>query len=246
MLNKLNIEGLNKEINISNLKNVENIKEIPLRNITPNEKNFYAIEENDVRQLANNIEMVGQLEPLIVKGAEVPGKYTLISGHRRYNALLLLEQKNESDVNINPGYAKCIIVDIHSEEEEELLIIEANNQRIKTKEEIDKEIILKKEKYTELKNKGIEKYKNCNIAKLISKEMGVSERKVYNSIKKDNIELHPKENKNTYTNSINKLLKDIDKIMSKYHIFNENQKLYFALENLQKELETEVKSIDSK
>lgn len=60
------------------------IRYIPLHMIDTNPRNFYSTEGID--DLAENIRMVGLLDPLIVREG-VGGRYMLISGHRRRLAL---------------------------------------------------------------------------------------------------------------------------------------------------------------
>ena len=62
----------------------QQIEYIELHLIDKNPKNLYSIEGID--SLADNIRIVGLLEPLLVKRTEA-GRYMLISGHRRREAL---------------------------------------------------------------------------------------------------------------------------------------------------------------
>ena len=60
------------------------LRMIPLHMIDRNPSNFYSMD--GINALADNIRMVGLLEPILVK--ETPdGRYTVISGHRRREAL---------------------------------------------------------------------------------------------------------------------------------------------------------------
>ena len=98
------------------------IREIPLPKIIANGRNLYGV--RDVEDLADSIALNGLLEPLIVypygSSAEL---YRVISGHRRLAAL----QLNKAQT------APCRVVDApKSQAWEDLLIINANKQRVKT------------------------------------------------------------------------------------------------------------------
>lgn len=64
---------------------------IPLADILPDERNFYSIRE--IEELAASIAAYGLDQPLVVRPADQPGKYTLTGGHRRRAALLMLAEK---------------------------------------------------------------------------------------------------------------------------------------------------------
>lgn len=98
------------------------IREIPLPKIIANGRNLYGV--RGVEDLADSIKLNGLLEPLIVypygSAAEL---YRVISGHRRLAALQLIKAKN----------APCRVVDPpKSTAWEDLQIIGANAQRVKT------------------------------------------------------------------------------------------------------------------
>lgn len=120
---KFNISDFLPEAgSVSESDQPEALREIPLPKIIANGRNLYGV--RDVESLAESIKVSGLLEPLIVYpyggAAEL---YRLISGHRRLAALQL--NKAES--------ALCRIVDKPaSAAREDLLIISANAQRVKT------------------------------------------------------------------------------------------------------------------
>ena len=98
------------------------IREIPLPKIIANGRNLYGV--RGVEDLADSIKLNGLLEPLIVypygSAAEL---YRVISGHRRLAAL----QLNKAET------APCRVVDPpKSTAWEDLQIISANAQRVKT------------------------------------------------------------------------------------------------------------------
>ena len=65
----------------------QQIQYIDLSLIDPNPDNFYSLEGID--ELAGSIEMLGLQQPLLVRPAQ-GGRYTVISGHRRRAALMLI------------------------------------------------------------------------------------------------------------------------------------------------------------
>lgn len=65
----------------------QQIQYIDLALIDPNPDNFYSLEGID--ELAGSIEMLGLQQPLLVRPAQ-GGRYTVISGHRRRAALMLI------------------------------------------------------------------------------------------------------------------------------------------------------------
>lgn len=65
----------------------EQIEYIPIDKIDPDERNFYSVD--DVSELAASIEMVGLQQPLRVRSGE-RGHVTVVSGHRRRAAILLI------------------------------------------------------------------------------------------------------------------------------------------------------------
>ena len=65
----------------------QQIQYIDLALIDPNPDNFYSLEGLD--ELAGSIEMLGLQQPLLVRPAQ-GGRYTVISGHRRRAALMLI------------------------------------------------------------------------------------------------------------------------------------------------------------
>ena len=64
-------------------------------------KNIRSTEDEDIRSLAENIKMVGLLQPLTVMESSVEGKYAIVSGHRRYEALKLIDET----------IVECLVVD---------------------------------------------------------------------------------------------------------------------------------------
>ena len=65
----------------------QQIRYIPLELIDPDPNNFYGLD--GLEELAGNIEMLGLQQPLLVRPVQ-GGRYMVISGHRRREALLLI------------------------------------------------------------------------------------------------------------------------------------------------------------
>lgn len=122
------------------------IREIPLPKIIANGRNLYGV--RDVEDLAESIELNGLLEPLIVYPyGNAAGLYKVISGHRRLAAL----QLNKAET------VPCRVVDKpKSAAWEDLLIINANRQRVKTGAEIAAEAERMTAALVALKKEGAE------------------------------------------------------------------------------------------
>jgi ParB family chromosome partitioning protein len=67
---------------------------LDIDHIIPSENNFYPLSE--IEELAENIEQVGLLQPLLI--GRVDGVDRLLSGHRRRAALLLLNEKKPQKI----------------------------------------------------------------------------------------------------------------------------------------------------
>lgn len=153
---KTDLSKLNNSIQTSNLEVSNTIKKIPIDKIIKNENNFYSIK--NIEELSENIKVNGLITPLIV--TKVRDKYKLISGHRRLEAIKLLDKKE----------VEAIIMEYEDDTKEQLALLEANSQRILTKEERDYEIKLKKELYEKMGYK--------NISKIIGEEYNLSKRSI--------------------------------------------------------------------
>lgn len=71
----------------------EQIEYIHLSALDADERNFYDI--SGVEELAGNIELIGLQQPLRVRPSEEPGRYIIVSGHRRLAALQLLADEGK-------------------------------------------------------------------------------------------------------------------------------------------------------
>lgn len=70
------------------LQNQESITYIDLDQIDPDPENFYSLDGLD--DLAGNIELIGLQQPLRVRPGSEAGRYTIVSGHRRRAACMMI------------------------------------------------------------------------------------------------------------------------------------------------------------
>lgn len=124
---------------------------LPLDSLEPSEENKYGI--RDIEPLAASIETVGLLHNLVVKKNKEKGKYSIISGERRYEALKLLVSQGKQQY----GFAPCKIEGVEEDNPEinELRLLFANaTARNLTDYEITYQAQRIKEILLSLKEKG--------------------------------------------------------------------------------------------
>ena len=90
------------------------VEQIPLVEIEENENNSYS--QNDIDELAESIRVIGLQQPLVVRRKTEDG-YLLLAGHRRRNALALLDRKT----------APCIVLDADLDPSIQTLILHWTN-----------------------------------------------------------------------------------------------------------------------
>ena len=124
---------------------LEQIEYIPIDKIDPDDRNFYSV--GDVSELAASIEMVGLQQPLRVRSGE-HGHVTVVSGHRRRAAILLI--RDGGSTMFERG-VPCIRErgDVSKEWQELKLIYGNSATRILTASEIS----IQSEKVTEILGK---------------------------------------------------------------------------------------------
>ena len=124
---------------------LEQIEYIPIDKIDPDDRNFYSV--GDVSELAASIEMVGLQQPLRVRSGE-RGHVTVVSGHRRRAAILLI--RDGGSTMFERG-VPCIRErgDVSKEWQELKLIYGNSATRILTASEIS----IQSEKVTEILDK---------------------------------------------------------------------------------------------
>jgi len=96
------------------------IEHIELEQIEPSVLNLYSVD--DIAELKASIGLVGLQQNLLVRQRESGGKYEIISGHRRYKALLELHNEGKE------GYSRapCKIIKSIDDVQTELELIFAN------------------------------------------------------------------------------------------------------------------------
>lgn len=97
------------------------LKMLPLEALEPSSRNFYRMCEID--QLADSIAANGLEQNLVVK-AETGGKYRIVTGHRRYQALLRLVSRG-----VRIQTVPCIVRPAESDAQEMLRMIASNQYR---------------------------------------------------------------------------------------------------------------------
>ena len=103
------------------------VRMIPLDDIVENQANFYSVDKAELSDLVNSIAMDGlQQYPVVMPHPNQPGKYQLISGHRRCAAIRLLVEDAEhprEDLRLVP----CTVRQYQSGALAELQLILANS-----------------------------------------------------------------------------------------------------------------------
>ena len=83
--------------NLDTIAAAPSVQLIPLEDILDNKANFYRVDRAELKPLADSIAMDGlQQYPLVTPHPDQPGKYLLLSGHRRCAALRLLVEDPEN------------------------------------------------------------------------------------------------------------------------------------------------------
>lgn len=101
------------QIKEEEVNNVENeVLNLTLDVLVENQKNDYEI--SDIEDLADSIEQLGLLQPVLVKQRDKK-RYELIAGHRRYNAIKKLISENRLPEDYE------VLAKIVDEEEDELV-----------------------------------------------------------------------------------------------------------------------------
>lgn len=137
---------------VSNPDSQEQITYIDIANLDASAENFYSME--GIEELAANIELVGLQQPLRVReNPDMPGRYLIVSGHRRRAALWTLYEEDPDEWRSVP----CIIeTAAGSPELQELRLIMANaDTRRMSGADIDKQAQRIQELLSTLKEQGI-------------------------------------------------------------------------------------------
>lgn len=157
----------------NNFTNEFSYEMINLNKIIPNKDNFYSINKESIRSLADTISEVGLLHDIVVMKIENDSKnrYKIISGERRYRAIKLLNSENKYSNIITCKVLKSID-DIDSQIA--LIRGNSNTRELSTKEkrkQIKRLEILYNEKQN---NSGIK----MPVQKLVAEDLGMSPRNI--------------------------------------------------------------------
>lgn len=129
------------------------IEYIDISKLHPDSRNIYEL--SDIDGLMANIEFVGLQQPLEVRPHdEIPGEYTISSGHRRHAALTRLIADGKDELREVP----CIVIsDAGSSALQELRLIYANSStRVLNPAELSKQAERVEALLYELKEQGVE------------------------------------------------------------------------------------------
>lgn len=85
----------------------EQIEYISIDRLDPDPKNFYSLD--GICELADNIATIGLQQPIRVRPADESGRYTVVSGHRRRAAILLLQDGEDDAAHMFDGGVPCIV-----------------------------------------------------------------------------------------------------------------------------------------
>lgn len=131
----------------------EQIEYIQLDQIDPDPNNFYSLEGLD--DLAANIELIGLQQPLRVRPGSEPGRYTIVSGHRRRAACMMIRDGGSG--MFDQGVACIVERGEASEALRELRLIYANSStRVMSPAELSKQAERVTQLLYELKEQGME------------------------------------------------------------------------------------------
>lgn len=133
-MGKLNINNISAGLQqvksvAESLANISHYELVPLEYIEPAEKNPFSENDDDQSryEVAMSIQANGLIEPLAVN-KKSPEKYTLISGEHRFTAIRQYLSDKFSKV-------PCMVFEGLTDDEAELKLYEANNQREYTAEQ---------------------------------------------------------------------------------------------------------------
>lgn len=108
------------------------VENIDFKNLIPHENNFYGM--RDIPSLAKDMRMSNWVEPLRVQKAQEPGKYIILSGERRYRAVMYRYEHGEIESREIP----CVVTEapagnglLTAEMQTDIAIIMANSHRVK-------------------------------------------------------------------------------------------------------------------
>lgn len=134
----------------------EQITYLQLDQIDPDPNNFYSLE--GISELADNIATVGLQQPIRVRPSAEKGRYTIVSGHRRKAACLLIRDGEDDARTMFDQGVPCIIEQGEASEAlQELRLIYANSAtRVMGPAELSKQAERVEWLLYQLKDEGME------------------------------------------------------------------------------------------
>ena len=131
----------------------EQIEYIQLDQIDPDPNNFYSLE--GLGDLAANIELIGLQQPLRVRPGSEPGRYIIVSGHRRRAAILMIRDGGSDQ--FDAGVACIVDRGEASKALQELRLIYANSAtRVMKSAELSRQAERVEMLLYQLKEEGLE------------------------------------------------------------------------------------------
>ena len=140
-------------LKVSDSDTAETLQHIDINLLDSDERNFYALDGID--ELAANIELIGLQQPIRVRAnPDMPGRYFIVSGHRRRAAIWKLYEEQPEKW----GKVPCIVEsDAVSPAMQELRLIYANSDTRKMKDsDLAKQAERVQSLLYQLKEEGVE------------------------------------------------------------------------------------------
>ena len=122
------------------------IEMVDVFDLVPSEENFYSIDEQEVRELATSIELLGGIEQNLVTKPPVHGKREIIAGHKRRLATLLLVEEGKEQYR----YVPCVTKDDTAKDKLRLILTNSTQRELSDWEKV--------QQYKELKA-ALEEYR---------------------------------------------------------------------------------------
>jgi ParB family chromosome partitioning protein len=164
-------KGVKKDMSAVNIYGFsQKVQMLPLDKVLPNDKNFYRVTDEEVTLLMEDIERQGLKHNLVVKSND-DGTYTIISGHKRREAVRrLVEEK---------GYAPtlpCLVEKYNNEDEEmeDIIMLNELNRKL-----TDSELMWQYEKLRGIfERRKADKQVKGRIRELVAEKLKVSKSQV--------------------------------------------------------------------
>lgn len=154
------ISNLANRVNSIEAKDKFNLQELDINMLVPSDNNFYGIRE--IEELAESIRESGLMHNLVVRKKE-DGKYEILSGERRYRALL----------SLNITKVPCQVKELN-DVDSELLLIKANAEQRELTPTEKIETVNRLEKLYKQKKANGEEIPKGKLRDVIGKDIGLS------------------------------------------------------------------------